>query len=44
MLSGISIFVFFVSTLAQRKLEREESRLEKRKLSGHDKDKYKKED
>lgn len=36
MLSGIGIFVLFVSTLAQRKLEREESRLEKGKLLGHD--------
>jgi Ion channel len=36
MLSGIGIFVLFVSTLAQRKLEWEESRLEQRRLFGHD--------
>jgi len=36
MLSGIGIFVLFVSTLAQRRLEKEESRLEQRKLLGHE--------
>ena len=36
MLSGIGIFILLVSTLAQRKLEREESRLEQRRLLGHD--------
>jgi voltage-gated potassium channel len=36
MLSGIGIFVLLVSTLAQRRLEKEESRLEQRRLLGHD--------
>jgi voltage-gated potassium channel len=36
MLAGIGVFVLFVSTLAQRKLDREESRFKQRRLLGHD--------
>jgi hypothetical protein len=34
MLTGIGIFVLFVSTLAQRRLEKEESKLERRSSLG----------